>query len=406
MGWLDAGVRRLAARPSLRRLRSFLRPGEAGRLELLLERHPVTEVRARLEKAAAKGAVRAVDDLAAFWLRCAEVDRARALLEAAGREDGLVYLKAQLATGASVADLVEGRLARGGKLPKAAVQLLAKWVVAPADRLMLHEAVLRGKPLEQERALWRLRALGEAARRAGEYPYALSAYRRAFRCALEGDPAGLERAQRRAAGNQSGFAAEKVWRAFDDFRAIASPGWFLDAGTLLGFVREGAFLTHDYDVDLGLIDPVAFADTKEKLARSPLFDVKPGRVSEVVKVRHVSGIDIDLFLYRCSHGVMFKQSHVYRWDFKPFRVELRAFGDLELPVPEHAEAHLATVYGDWWVPQPGFDGRYDALNASFPNIDELECVLLNKAILALQRRDGAAARKELAVLARVGRPAT
>ena len=54
--------------------------------------------------------------------------------------------------------------------------------------------------------------------------------------------------------------------------------WYVISGTFLGIVREGGFLAHDYDIDVGItVDPEhpeVLDAMIEQLGRSPRFVVK------------------------------------------------------------------------------------------------------------------------------------
>ncbi|MGB3626061.1 MAG: hypothetical protein WA989_09540, partial [Henriciella sp.] len=79
---------------------------------------------------------------------------------------------------------------------------------------------------------------------------------------------------------------------------------FLAAGTLLGFVRSGAPLTHDRDVDIGVLcDGSARPDIAGIIRRQPClrlgFDARPG---DRYFSTSYQGIGIDIFLYEAAAG--------------------------------------------------------------------------------------------------------
>ncbi len=375
-------------------------------VEGLLTRYPPAKVQEILEKRADSKKKRAIEDLAYYHIRCGDMDKALNLLEKHRLQASSTYVKFVIYTRGNIAEEIDRQLKVRGKIPKQLARLFAKSVMNREDKDRLQRAVLTAPSISDEKAVWRLLVIGQASRCVGDYLDALTAYRTAFQRAVKLYARALSGESQLKANKVSKgvFDSEKAWRALNEFKALGTSGWFIDAGTLLGFIREGSFLQHDYDLDFGISEAAAFQETRKKLFYSPLFEIKPARVDEVLKVQHANGMDIDIFLYQRYKDKMFKKSHVYRWDFDSFEPEMRRFEDVSLPVPAHPEKHLEATYGDWWVPRKGFDGRYDALNVSFPNIDELECVLLNKSIRALQKGDKTAFDKEVHMLQRIGRP--
>ena len=343
-------------------------------------------------------------NLAHFYLLTGEPSKARQLLTDNGLHDYSIYIKADILEGIPVSETLDQKLQSNQKVTKKEAVIFARGVKIKEDKEKLKKILLNDGALSEEYSIWKLRAIGEASRRIGDYKDALQAYRRAFKLSDQKDINVLTKGKTGLKGNANKkFNQKKAWNALRDFMDLAEQGWFLDAGTLLGFIREGEFLEHDEDLDIGFIDKEAFLATKYRMFRSPFFELKPGRVEEVYKVRHLNGIDLDFFLYKREGEKLVKESHVYRWVFEEFDYRERQFGPIKLPVPEEAEKHLEETYGDWWVCRKNFDGRYDALNVSFPNLDELECVVLNKAVKALQRSDYDSAKKEINMLKRIGR---
>ncbi len=376
-------------------------------VEFLLENYRVEKVSFILEKQARTKEKPGIEKLAYFYLRCGEIKKARQLLEDNDILNSPVNIQVGILEDRSVTEIIDRQVDQNKNISRKAAQILAKNVKDYEEKEKIKEIVLATSSIDKEHSIWRLRAVGEASRRAGDYKDALQAYRRAFSLVCPKNINTISEANQKPGllniNQKNEFNPDKAWRALQDFKSLASPGWFIDAGTLLGFVREGTFLKHDYDLDIGFIDFDYFLETKRKLFFSPLFEIYPGRVEEVFQVKHANNMDIDVILYKREQGKMVKESHVYRWVFDLFNLSERKIGDVSIPIPSNPEKHLEAIYGDWWVPRKDFDGRYDAYNVSFPNLDELECVLLNRAILALQKRDYSAVRKEIKVLKRFNR---
>ncbi len=142
---------------------------------------------------------------------------------------------------------------------------------------------------------------------------------------------------------------------------------FLDSGTLLGAVRDGRPIGHDYDVDLGVVLPAADAqeavdllwEQKRRLAAAGLLDEAydvPGR--HHCRVRLASEVPVDLF------PAWVEQGRLRVWPFADGELSATALlplatleaGGVALPVPADPEAVLACNYGaSWREPDPTFD---------------------------------------------------
>ena len=184
----------------------------------------------------------------------------------------------------------------------------------------------------------------------------------------------------------------KPWVALDDFYDAAGDYWdsiFPDAGTLLGFFREGDFIGHDYDIDLGTRDAEAYARIRELLRTDWRFDVARGRTPDLLtQARHYSGVSLDILLQRWSSGSWEKRSHVYGWRFRDYDLEPLVVANRRFQAPVPTADYLAQMYGaDWSEPQPGFDSRIEAPNCFFPDSDELVCTILNKLLAAYRVAD-------------------
>lgn len=136
---------------------------------------------------------------------------------------------------------------------------------------------------------------------------------------------------------------------------------FLMWGTLLGYIREGDFLKHDYDIDLGLL--AEDYNKKEALVRAMAkrgyrvrHDV-PYALSFETKDRLLH-LDVDL-LYpfkgelitsMCSEKTDVLTAH--RFLAKDFEtLENKMFpGNISVWVPGRAEHVLEMIYGEWRKP--------------------------------------------------------
>jgi len=133
---------------------------------------------------------------------------------------------------------------------------------------------------------------------------------------------------------------------------------FLSFGTLLGAVREGGFMAHDTDIDLGVFTDEAPPERLRQLfgwgaeLRLALPSLLNARALPI-KLRHRSGASIDLvpferrpdaFITRMMH-----QNHVLERRRRPFGLRSMQFEGSRVCVPDPPEAFLDENYGDWRV---------------------------------------------------------
>jgi len=175
---------------------------------------------------------------------------------------------------------------------------------------------------------------------------------------------------------------------------------FLDAGTLLGAIREGKLIDHDYDIDFGTQDPDSFKEIEWRLRKDWRFTVRRIRTPEkLIDVRHISGVSIDLFLHRWNGDFWIKDSHVYGWKFTDYALRPTTFLNQSVMIPDSPETYLTQMYGDdWGIPQSGFDSRIDAPNCFFPSQDEIICTQLGKIVAAAEAGDEAAVASRIDIL--------
>ncbi len=152
--------------------------------------------------------------------------------------------------------------------------------------------------------------------------------------------------------------------------------WYVISGTFLGIVREGGFLPHDYDVDVGVtFDPERPEVTDAMIAaleRSPRFVVKkvddaqsvvetvPGRLAvrrslALVKLIHETGINVDVFVHHREGDVLWHGSSIHRWENRAFDLAEYELGGVRVLGPADADRYLTENYGDWRTPVTEFN---------------------------------------------------
>jgi tetratricopeptide (TPR) repeat protein len=239
-------------------------------------------------------------------------------------------------------------------------------------------------------------ALATAAARAGLLTEAIALHLEALLTSPGGRGSPRSLAEPRLAGRGA-------WRAIEDLTDALDGGgvpFFFAAGTALGLVREGRPLDLDGDIDVGIHAEDFDRDALLELFRAhPAFalDVDhPG--TEKVRLRHRGGSPVDVFRFYEDGGRVWHDGVFVRWWNSPFRVERRPVGTAAFPVPADAERYLTENYGDWRVPEPGFDAFVDAPNLELTWPDYLDLHRVRRAYRSLSAGQVAAGFADLAAI--------
>jgi hypothetical protein len=161
-------------------------------------------------------------------------------------------------------------------------------------------------------------------------------------------------------------------RSFYESSTEAGMRPFLMWGTLLGCVREGRFLRHDYDIDVGILaDDYANKDRLVAAMRKRGYELASERLYKLKFVHPASRLWLDVdVLYRWngrmitsveSDGGHFKVSYFPLDAFDDFK-EVVFLDDLRVLVPEPPETVLASSYGDWRTPVRDYRSQSDLRN--------------------------------------------
>lgn len=144
---------------------------------------------------------------------------------------------------------------------------------------------------------------------------------------------------------------------------------FVNAGTLLGLVRQGSLLGHDDDVDLAVLlrggDAASaaseWAALRGRLAEHGLLDLEfEARPRLHAKARVVHDVGVDLFPAWISNGRLYLWPHTFgevpAGDVLPL-ITTEVEG-VTVPLPRRPESLLVSNYGpEWRTPDPTF--RFD-----------------------------------------------
>ena len=173
---------------------------------------------------------------------------------------------------------------------------------------------------------------------------------------------------------QGDFSVEDARTALVDL-ADALPveqwRWYVISGTFLGIVREGGFLAHDYDIDVGVTfdpeHPEVLDDLVAALRRSPRYvvkklddaqtvvEVEPGRYAverapALVKLIHENGINVDVFVHHRDGDRLWHGSSIHRWENSAFDLTDYTLAGVPVLGPADADRYLTENYGDWRTP--------------------------------------------------------
>ncbi len=137
--------------------------------------------------------------------------------------------------------------------------------------------------------------------------------------------------------------------------------YWLEGGTLIGAMREGAILSWDKDVDVQMLekDRKILWDNKD-LIKS--FGLSTGHADDIYRIGGF-GVYMDIFSFEYKNG-FYQEIHERnrkRWPKSSYMkasmiwpLRKARFGPLILPVPYKAEEYLRKVYGNWLIIPPEY----------------------------------------------------
>lgn len=181
---------------------------------------------------------------------------------------------------------------------------------------------------------------------------------------------------------------------YDTVKLLHSKGFdpFVLSGTLLGAVREGGILKHDYDIDLGLFaDEININNLENLLCNSPPFrciyaahqvvfsrsetgTLINTEIPVIFKLRHETGVVADIFLHHREGDSIWHGSSLFRWTNSSFGLKQFELAGTKVLGPDNPAVHLTENYGDWRTPKTDFNCAVDT-----PNLE----LFLNPSVIAL-----------------------
>ncbi|MDA9224112.1 LicD family protein [Tateyamaria sp.] len=205
---------------------------------------------------------------------------------------------------------------------------------------------------------------------------------------------------------KSDFSVESASRALADFATLfpnEKYPWYVISGTFLGLIRDGNFLPHDYDIDVGMnieaVD-VAFVvklvgDSKNfflsKYDRQPSLKLDANgsmsstEIPTLLKLVHVSGLHVDLFFHYLDGNIRWHGSSVHRWENTEFQLAPYSLADVDLLGPADANRYLTENYGNWRIPVTDFNSSTGTPNLKMAHNLESLVLFLRRYALAYQK---------------------
>ncbi len=147
---------------------------------------------------------------------------------------------------------------------------------------------------------------------------------------------------------------------------------FLAFGTLLGHCREGGFIKHDADIDLGLLEyDIHKIPHLTRAMQKMGYVVRISNDHEVSFYKpHFPTLFVDFFVFYKKHdrAVYYDTRGDTKYEFFfPIETfdewsEVKFLGHINVLIPKRAEEFLTSSYGDWRTPKKDFDNVHDHPN--------------------------------------------
>ncbi len=146
--------------------------------------------------------------------------------------------------------------------------------------------------------------------------------------------------------------------------------WFVSFGTLLGFVRDGDFISYDTDIDLGVwpdapLDRIVECMCEHEFVLRPkylngeaitLSDRVEGAVNVALYFRDKIALDIYVHFpakNKIRSGMMIGPETLW-FEVSKFTTEFGHFLGHQFPMPGDPERYLQENYGEWRIPDPDY----------------------------------------------------
>lgn len=184
------------------------------------------------------------------------------------------------------------------------------------------------------------------------------------RAATAPGAAGKAEKSRPKGGLRSGSQGDLVLKHVLEVGRNAQVTLFPLGGTLLGLVRDGALIVGDKDVDFGCFaEEASVPDLWRAFSASPYFVPTTVVENRLMKLRHLSGVTVDIFVHFRDGETRWHGGSFVCWEDPAFDLESLALGEQRFLVPNHPGAYLENHYGPSWRTRDShFDVFWEAPN--------------------------------------------
>ena len=181
--------------------------------------------------------------------------------------------------------------------------------------------------------------------------------------------------------------------------------WFVISGTFLGLIREGDFLKHDYDIDIGIhFEELLFDEIIKKINNSNAFLIRKieyvntgyfvkdeykkneSKKLVLIKVIHRTGLNIDLFIHYSENGSCWHGSIYHRWHNQQFELKEYNLQGIEVFGPKNFDLYLTENYGNWRIPVTNFNFSTGTPNLSI-SLTPLSIAMLIKRVSVFESKE-------------------
>lgn len=159
---------------------------------------------------------------------------------------------------------------------------------------------------------------------------------------------------------------------------------FLMSGTLLGVIRDGDFMAHDYDIDLGLMPGVELDSIPDFVSGAGFTTSVEG--DRIVAI-HQSGARTDLFPHTERNGKFWHGSLVHEWWNTPFELVSFEMKGHQLWTPDDPKLYLDENYGDWRRPVAFYDISFDTPNRAYRQNSAALLHLHSRCVIGMRTGD-------------------
>lgn len=215
------------------------------------------------------------------------------------------------------------------------------------------------------------------------------------------------------------FSQNDARKALSDFYKLIPhdelPSYVI-SGTFLGLIREGGWLAHDYDIDLGIHAENYNAERLQSmLAQSDHFVIRKTdhqirikrdqadqyyleKLPTLVKLVHKNGINIDIFIHYLEDDIRWHGSVIHRWDNHNFALTTYQLDGISVLGAVEADRYLTENYGNWRIPVTDFNCTTGTPNLTVVKNLFSVALFIKRAGFAKMRGDMAEAQKIISQL--------